>query len=93
MMRLFVGNISHSLDEDGLRRWVLSMGYAVAEHPHSVVILRDRVTGHSRGFGFIEIETHESISDVIRALHGQKVSGRIMTVNEAHPKSNQSRSA
>jgi RNA recognition motif-containing protein len=82
MLRLFVGNIPHACSEVDLRKWF-------EQHGHEVVfaqIIRDRLTGHSRGFGFVELQDTSDLSGTVVELHGQRMSGRVLTVNAATPR-------
>jgi RNA recognition motif-containing protein len=86
VIRLFVGNVPHSIDESGLKQWFEEQGYVVGESPRSAQIVRDRVTGHSRGFGFIELVTEETEKVVSSKLNGMRLAGRVLTINGAHPR-------
>ena len=79
--RLFVGNVSHSITDAALNDFVVGAGFHVA----SVVVIRDKMTGQSRGFGFIELADGEDSSRVIAGLNGKDLDGRTLTVNEARP--------
>ena len=81
MARLFIGNIPHGSSEDELERWVESQGF----HAKSAEIIRDRTTGFSRGFGFVTLSEEWKLSEAIDALNGQRMGGRILTVNAAVP--------
>lgn len=83
-MRLFVGNISHSATEENLKE--LFEESILGLEADSVVIIRDRATGHSRGFGFIQVATvGETQEEVIEAMNGTRHMGRTLTVNAALP--------
>jgi len=79
--RLFVGNLPHSTTDSGLSEFVSSAGFQVA----SAVVIRDKVTGQSRGFGFVELAEGEDAERAIAGLNGQSLEGRRLTVNEARP--------
>ena len=81
MARLFIGNIPHGSCEDELERWLESQGF----HAKSAEIIRDRFTGFSRGFGFVTLTEEWRLSEAIGALNGQRMGGRILTVNAAVP--------
>lgn len=81
MPRLFVGNIPHASSDAELQRWVETQGFRV----ESVQIVRDRSTGQSRGFGFVVIDEGAQLKDAITALNGQRMGGRVLTVNQALP--------
>lgn len=79
--KLFVGNLPHSVTDAGLNEFVTKAGFNVA----SAVVIRDRMTGESRGFGFVELAEGEDIQRAIQGLGGQALEGRRLTVNEARP--------
>ncbi len=79
--RLFVGNISHNVTDAQLNEFVTAAGFQVA----TAVVIRDKVTGQSRGFGFVELADGEDFNRAIAGLNGQTLDGRKLTVNEARP--------
>jgi RNA recognition motif-containing protein len=79
--RLFVGNLPHSITDSALTDFVVSAGFQVA----SAVVIRDKVTGQSRGFGFVELAEGEDFQRAIEGLNSQSLEGRRLTVNEARP--------
>jgi RNA recognition motif-containing protein len=81
MMKLYVGNLPFSTTDDDLRQLFEQHGEVV-----STSIVMDRETGRSRGFGFVEMADSEQGKAAITALHGLKMNGRDLTVNEARPK-------
>ena len=81
--RLFVGNLPHSIDDSALGEFVTSAGFQVA----TAVVIRDRATGQSRGFGFVELAEGEDFQRAVEGLNGQTLEGRRLTVNEARPQS------
>ena len=81
MTKIFVGNIPHGSSEGELQQWVESQGFQV----ESAQIIRDRSTGQSRGFGFVMLNEEWKIKDAIAAMNGQRMGGRVLTVNEAVP--------
>jgi RNA recognition motif-containing protein len=80
MPRLFFGNLPHASSEVELQQWVESNGFVV----ESVQIIHDRLTGTSRGFGFVTLKEVESVQ-AITSLNGKRMKGRVLTVNEAVP--------
>ena len=82
MLRLFVGNIPHACDEAALNVWFEQHGHEVS----FAQVVRDRLTGHSRGFGFVELKDASNLGETIKSLHGQAMSGRVLTINAATPK-------
>ena len=81
MPKLFIGNIPHASSDTELHEWVESQGFQV----ESAQIIRDRSTGQSRGFGFVVLNEELKLKDAINALNGQRMAGRVLTVNEALP--------
>lgn len=80
-MNIYVGNLSREATEDELRQAFGQYGQV-----SSVAIIKDRLTGESRGFGFIEMAAREEAEAAIRSMNGQELKGRNLTVNEARPK-------
>jgi RNA recognition motif-containing protein len=76
--KLFVGNLSYSTTEDRLQEAFAQFGEI-----RSAVILTDRATGQSRGFGFVEFDNEQSATAAINALNGTVLDGRSITVNVA----------
>ena len=80
-MDIYVGNISSEMGEQELRE---------AFEPHGQVtevrLIKDRYTGRSRGFGFVEMPDKVEAQAAISALNGTEVKGRTLTVNEARPR-------
>ncbi len=79
--RLFVGNLPHSLTDEALNEFVTKAGFQVT----TAVVIRDKMTGQSRGFGFVELAEGEDFQRAIEGLNGQTLDGRRLTVNEARP--------
>jgi RNA recognition motif-containing protein len=79
--KLFVGNLPHSITDSALNDFAVGAGFQVA----SAVVIRDKMTGESRGFGFIELAEGEDMQRAIQGLNGQSLEGRRLTVNEARP--------
>ena len=82
--KLFVGNLPHEVTDNELHEFVTSAGFQVG----SAVVIRDKTTGQSRGFGFIELAEGEDMERAIAGLNGQTLQGRRLTVNEARPPRN-----
>ena len=82
--KLFVGNLPHEVTDNELSEFVSSAGFQAA----SAVVIRDKATGQSRGFGFIELAEGEDMERAIAGLNGQSLQGRRLTVNEARPPRN-----
>lgn len=85
--RLFVGNVPHSASEETLKEFLGTLGYVTS----FAQIIRDRVTGHSRGFGFVEVHSEKPQKAVIEHLNEKRLQGRVLTVNAAVPRTGQDR--
>ena len=81
-MNIYVGNLSYEATQDDLRQAFEAHGEV-----SSVSIIMDKMSGRSRGFGFVEMPDKSQGEAAIRALNLQEIRGRAMTVNEARPKS------
>jgi cold-inducible RNA-binding protein len=77
--RLYVGNLAFHSTEDSVRSAFQRAGVEVI----SVQVMTDRMTGQSRGFGFVEVAGDQEAQTAIDALHGKDLDGRALTVNEA----------
>jgi len=80
-MNIYVGNLSYETTEDDLRDLFEEFGTIV-----EVSIIKDRETGRSKGFGFVEMEESDGAEKAIKELDGNDLSGRNVTVNEARPR-------
>ncbi len=80
-IKIYVGNLSFSTNEDELKG--LFESYGAVE---SAKIISDQFTGRSRGFGFIEMENREEGLRAIEELDSKDLGGRSLKVNEARPK-------
>lgn len=78
--RLYVGGLSYSVDDDGLRELFTPYGTV-----NFVKVIRDFHSGRSKGFGFVEMTTPEEAKEAIEALHGSIHERRTITVSEANP--------
>lgn len=79
--KLFVGNLSFGVSEDDLREMFSAHGPV-----NEINVIKDRMTGRSRGFAFVTMNSEEGAKAVIAALHGKDLKGRSLTVNEARPR-------
>lgn len=77
--RLYVGNLAFHSTEESVRTAFQSAGVEVL----GVQVMTDRVTGQSRGFGFVDVAGDKEAQAAIDALHGKSLDGRTLTVNEA----------
>lgn len=79
--KLYVGNLSFDVIENDLQDLFSPHGEVT-----EVNLMQDRVTGKSRGFGFVTMATKEAADAAIQALSGKDFKGRALTVNEARPR-------
>ena len=79
--KLYVGGLPYSTSEDELRD-----AFSQAGSVDSASIIMDRMSGRSKGFGFVEMSNSAEAESAINALNGVEKDGRAMTVNEARPK-------
>jgi len=85
-MNIYVGNLSWETTEAELRNAFEAYGEV-----SSASIIKDKNTGRSRGFGFIEMPSDTEGQAAVQALNGFELGGRALKVNVARPKSNQDR--
>jgi RNA recognition motif-containing protein len=78
---LFVGNLPYSVDDADLARLFSEVGTVA-----SARVITDRMSGQSRGFGFVEMTTDAEAAQAIAMLHGREVNGRVLSVSEARPR-------
>jgi len=81
-MNIYVGNLSRETTEDELRQAFEAFGQVT-----SVNIIKDRYSGESRGFGFVEMSTKSEAEAAIHGLNGTSLGERTLSVNEARPRS------
>lgn len=86
MKKLYVGNLPFNATEEQLQEWFGQLGIS----PSAISLIRDRFTGQSRGFAFIEIGNDEDADRAITGLNGQNFGGRNLVVNEARPQTERS---
>ena len=78
--KLYVGGLSYSTTQDGLKDYFSQAG-AVA----SAIIITDKMSGRSKGFGFVEMSSDEEAGKAVEMFDGKEFEGRTLTVNEARP--------
>jgi len=78
--KLYVGNLNYATTEGDLQNLFSEVG-SVA----SAVVITDKMTGRSKGFGFVEMETEEAAQAAIQRFHDYEFNQRKLTVNEARP--------
>ncbi|MGM0622034.1 MAG: RNA recognition motif domain-containing protein [Bacteroidota bacterium] len=85
-MNIYVGNLPYSVVEEDLREIFEEYGEVA-----SVKIINDKLTGRSKGFGFVEMDEDDEAKKAIEELNNADLSGRNIKVNESRPRSNDSR--
>ena len=79
--KLYVGNLGYEVTDNDLVKLFEAHGTV-----QSAQIIMDRDTGRSKGFGFVEMGSDQEAQAAIAALNGKESDGRVLTVNEARPK-------
>lgn len=77
-MNLYVGNLSWTMTEDDLRNLFEQYGTV-----SSIKIVKDRETGRSKGFGFVEMENDTEAQNALSSLYDKEILGRKIVINEA----------
>lgn len=78
---LYVGNLSSKITEEDLKS-----NFSEAGEVASASVIKDKFTGLSKGFGFVEMKTEEGATQAIQKFNGGMLDGKAITVNEARPK-------
>ena len=79
--KLYVGNLGYGIGDSDLEKLFTTYGSV-----RSAQVIKDRDTGRSKGFGFVEMGSDQEAQAAITALNGKEVDGRTLVVNEARPK-------
>jgi RNA recognition motif-containing protein len=82
-MNIYVGNLAREITEDDLRE-----AFAVFGQVDTVTVIKDRFSGESRGFGFVEMPSKNEAQTAINEMNDKDLKGRTINVNEARPKTN-----
>jgi len=80
-MNIYIGNLSHEVTEEDLKQAFEGFGQV-----ESVNIIKDRHSGESRGFGFVEMPAKGEAESAINDLNGKDLKGRALNVSEARPR-------
>jgi RNA recognition motif-containing protein len=80
-MNIYVGNFSREVTEDDLRKAFEAFGQVT-----SATIIKDKFSGESRGFGFVEMPAKAEAQSAINGLNGKELKGKTLNVNEARPR-------
>lgn len=78
--KLYVGGLSYNTTQDALKD-----AFSQAGNVESAIVITDKMSGRSKGFGFVEMSTEEEAQKAIEMLNGKELDGRTLTVNEARP--------
>ena len=78
--KLFIGNLDYSVTSDDLKALFAPVGTVV-----DAVVITDRMSGRSRGFGFVEMSSEEEAKTAVEKMNGADMKGRKINVNEARP--------
>lgn len=79
--KLYVGNLDYSTTSDTLKEMFAAAGTVV-----DAVVITDKMSGRSKGFGFVEMSSETEAEAAIKEFNGKEYEGRTLTVNEARPK-------
>jgi len=82
-MNIYVGNLAREVTEDDLRE-----AFEVFGQVETATVIKDRFSGESRGFGFVEMPSKEEAQTAITEMNEKDLKGRTINVNEARPKTN-----
>ncbi len=85
-MNIYVGNLSDDVSEENIRQAFESFGQVT-----SARVIKDKYTGQSRGFGFVEMPAQSQAQTAIKSLNGKEVLGKPISVNEARARADQGR--
>ncbi len=85
-MNIYVGNLAREATEDDLRQAFEACGQV-----ESANIIKDKFSGESRGFGFVEMPAQEEAKKAIEEMNGKEIAGRVISVNEARPRTERGR--
>lgn len=86
-MNIYVGNLSSKVTEENIREAFAAFGQV-----SSATIVKDKYTGQSRGFGFVEMPDQTEAQAAIKNLNGKDLSGQQINVSEARPRPDRGRS-
>ncbi len=80
-MNIYVGNLSYEVTEEDLKQAFETFGQV-----ESVNIIKDKFSGRSKGFGFVQMPDKANAQSAINELNGKELKGRTLNVNEARPR-------
>ncbi len=79
-MKLYVGGLAYSVTDEELEQFFADQGKVV-----SATVIKDKFSGQSKGFGFVEMEELKDGQNAIKNLNGKELNGRAVVVNQARP--------
>jgi len=85
-MNIYVGNLAYDATDGMIREAFESFGQVT-----SARVIKDKYTGQSRGFGFVEMAMESQAQTAIRSLNGKEVQGKEISVSEARPRRDEGR--
>jgi RNA recognition motif-containing protein len=85
-MNIYVGNLSYNVSEEDLKTAFEAFGQVA-----SASIIKDKFSGQSKGFGFVEMPSKEEAQAAITGMNGKEMKGRTLNVNEARPRTDDRR--
>ena len=80
-MKIFVGNLSRDVNDEDLMKAFEAFGKV-----QSAEVVKDKFSGGSRGFGFVEMPSASEAQSAINGMNGKELKGRAVSVNEARPR-------
>ena len=87
IMNIYVGNVSYDATDEDIKQAFESFGEVA-----SARIIKDKYTGQSRGFGFVEMPAQSQGQTAIKSLNGKELLGKEISVSEARPRNNEGKS-
>jgi RNA recognition motif-containing protein len=85
-VNIYVGNLAYQTTEDDLRETFAAFGDI-----SSVNLIKDRFSGQSKGFAFVEMSSNSEADAAIKELNQKPLDGRVLTVNQAKPRADRPR--
>jgi len=85
-MNIYVGNLSPDVTDEAIRGTFVSFGEVT-----SARVIKDKYTGQSRGFGFVEMPGQSQAQTAIKSLNGKELLGKEISVSEARPRRDEGR--
>ena len=79
-MKLYVGGLAYSITDQELEQFFAEQGKVL-----SAIVIKDKFSGQSKGFGFVEMEDLKDGQNAIKNLNGKELSGRTIIVSQARP--------